>query len=67
MSLSFDWTTAIGGAVVGYYAKSKVEDVKSETKKAISDTAAAAAVAAAQAINGQPSDQKSGQGPKAGH
>ena len=60
MSLNIDWTAAIGGAAVGYYAKSKVEDVKSETKKAISDTAAAAAVAAAQAvINGQ-----SGQGRK---
>lgn len=57
MSMNIDWATAIGGAVVGYYAKTKVEDVKSEAKKAISDTAAAAAIAAAQAINGQPSGQ----------
>jgi len=62
MSINIDWTTAIGGAVVGYYAKSKVEDVKSETKKAISDTASAAAVAAAQAIAaGQPAPQGQGQ------
>lgn len=65
MSLNVDWTTAIGGAVVGYYAKSKVEDVKSEAKKAVSDTAAAAAIAAAKAINGQSAGQgQSGQGPK---
>ena len=61
MSLNLDWTTAIGGAVVGYYAKGKVEDVKSETKKAISDTAAAAAVAAAQAmVNGQSGQARKG-------
>lgn len=67
MSLNVDWTTALIGAAAGYYAKGKVEDVKSETKKAISDTAAAAAVAAAQAVvNGQPAPQgQSGQ--KAGH
>lgn len=50
MSINIDWATAIGGACVGYYAKGKVEDVKSEAKKAISDTAAQAAVAAAQAV-----------------
>lgn len=64
MSMNVDWTTALIGAAVGYYAKGKVEDVKSETKKAISDTAAQAAVAAAQAVNGQPSGQPSG---KNGH
>ena len=54
MSLNIDWATAIGGACVGYYAKTKVEDVKSEAKKAIGETAAAAAVAAAKAVaNGQ--------------
>ena len=50
MSVSIDWATAIGGACVGYYAKGKVEDTKSEAKKAVSDTAAAAAVAAAEAV-----------------
>ena len=50
MSVSIDWVTAIGGAAVGYYAKGKVEDTKSEAKKAVSDTAAAAAVAAAEAV-----------------
>ena len=63
--MSIDWTTALCGAAVGYYAKTKVEDVKSETKKAISDTAAAAAVAAAQAINGEPAP-KGQSGQKAG-
>lgn len=63
MSLNIDWAAAIGGAAVGYYAKSKVEDVKSEAKKAVSETASAAAVAAAQAIAGQ-SGQQSGQGQK---
>lgn len=62
MSLNVDWTTALIGAAAGYYAKGQVEDVKSETKKAISDTAAAAAVAAAKAISGQPAPQgQSGQ------
>ena len=50
MSLNIDWATALGGAVVGYYAKDKVEDTKSEVKKAVSETAAAAAVAAANAV-----------------
>lgn len=64
MSVSIDWTTALIGAGVGYYAKGKVEDTKSAAKKAVSETAAAAAIAAAQAVvNGQPSGQ-SGQGPK---
>ena len=66
MSLNVDWTTALIGAAAGYYAKGKVEDVKSEAKKAVSDTAAAAAIAAAQAINGQSAPQgQSGQ--KAGN
>ena len=50
MSLNIDWAAAIGGACVGYYAKTKVEDTKAEVKKAVSDTAAAAAVAAANAV-----------------
>ena len=67
MSLNIDWATAIGGACVGYFAKSKVEETKDEVKKAVSDTAAAAAVAAANAVvNGQSAPQgQSGQ--KAGH
>ena len=55
--MSIDWTTALCGAAVGYIAKGKVEDVKSEAKQAVSDTAAAAAIAAAKAINGQPVPQ----------
>lgn len=58
MSLSLDWTTAIGGAVVGYYAKGKVEDTKSAAKKAVSETAAAAAIAAAQAVVNEQSGKK---------
>ena len=62
MSLNIDWVSALGGAAVGYFLKTKVEDAKSETKKAVSDTAAAAAVAAAQAVisghNGQNSQKK---------
>ena len=27
-----DWPTAIGGAVIGYYAKGKVEDAKGQFK-----------------------------------
>ena len=27
-----DWPTAIGGAIIGYYAKGKVESVKSDFK-----------------------------------
>ena len=27
-----DWPTAIGGAIIGYYAKGKVEDTKSTFK-----------------------------------
>ena len=27
-----DWPTAIGGAVIGYYAKGKVEDTKAKFK-----------------------------------
>lgn len=65
MSVSIDWTTALCGAAVGYYAKAKVEDTKAAAKKAVSETASAAAIAAAQAINGQPSGQ--GQTGKAGH
>ena len=67
MSLNIDWAAALGGAAVGYSAKSKVEETKDEVKKAVSDTAAAAAVAAAQAVvNGQSAPQgQSGQ--KAGH
>lgn len=57
MSVSIDWTTALIGAAAGYYAKTKVEDTKASVKKAISDTAAAAAVAAASAVNGQPQVQ----------
>lgn len=60
MSLNIDWAAAIGGACVGYYAKSQVEDTKAAAKKAVSETAAAAAVAAAEAVlNGQ--SGKSGQ------
>lgn len=63
MSLNIDWTTALIGAAAGYYAKGKVEDTKSAAKKAVSETAAAAAIAAAQAVNGQPvgQGQQSGQ------
>lgn len=62
MSLNVDWTTALIGAAAGYYAKTKVEDTKVAAKKAISETASAAAVAAARAINGQPAPQgQSGQ------
>ena len=62
MSLNIDWATAIGGAVVGYYAKAKVEDTKAAAKKAVSDTAAAAAIAAAQAVvNGQSGQGQNGQ------
>ncbi len=65
MSLNIDWTAALCGAAAGYYAKTKVEDVKSEAKKAISDVAAQAAIAAAQAVAaGGQSGQQSGQGPK---
>ena len=60
MSLNVDWGCALLGAAAGYYAKGMVEETKAEAKKAVSETAAAAAIAAAQAINGQ-SDQKSGQ------
>ena len=64
MSLNIDWAAAIGGACVGYYAKSKVEDTKDAAKKAVSETAAAAAVAAAEAVLKGQSGQQSGQGPK---
>ena len=65
MSLNIDWATAIGGACVGYYAKSKVEDTKDAAKKAVSETAAAAAIAAAQAVvNGQSGQQSEQKGPK---
>ena len=57
MSMNIDWTTALIGAGVGYFAKSKVEETKDEVKKAVSETAAAAAIAAAQAVNGQPTGQ----------
>ncbi len=50
MSTSIDWTAALCGAAAGYYAKTKVEDVKSEAKKAIGEVAAQAAIAAAQAV-----------------
>ena len=52
MSMNIDWTAALLGAAAGYYAKGKVEDTKSEAKKAISEVAAQAAVAAAQAAAG---------------
>ena len=62
MSMNIDWVAALGGAAAGYFAKGKVEDTKSEVKKAISDTAAAAAVAAAQAVvSGQSPSGQSGQ------
>lgn len=58
MSMNVDWATALIGAGVGYVVKGKVEDTKSEMKKAVSETAAAAAIAAAQAVvNGQPVGQ----------
>jgi len=62
MSLNVDWMAALGGAAVGYIAKAKVEDTKAAAKKAVSETASAAAVAAAQAIAaGQPAPQGQGQ------
>ncbi len=53
MAINIDWAAAIGGAVVGWMACNKVEDFKSEAKKTVNETAAAAAIAAAQAISDQ--------------